>query len=65
VHDALYQLIRQDYLGQNCRLKADKELRRICKEDGMYKIRAWWVFVGVKYFGGSATRNRKKVHTAP
>ena len=65
VHDALYQLIRQEYLSGTDRIKADKELKRICKEDGMCKIRAWWVFVGCKYFGGSATKHKRKILYAP
>lgn len=53
VHDALYQLIREKRLGQECRKEADKILREICKEDGMSSLRAWWVYQGVR-FGGAA-----------
>lgn len=52
VHDALYQLIRLGLIGAVCRDHADKILMRICLEDGMNKIRAWWVYKGVKWFGG-------------
>lgn len=67
VHDALYQLIRQIHLSNMWRGTADKELKRICIEDGMSRIRAWWVFNGVALGGASAAspRNRKIVHKAP
>ena len=67
VHDALYQLIRQGYLPRESRLQADLELRRICLEDGMSRIRAWWVYHAVRLGGGPAAdpRNRKVVLTAP
>ena len=66
-HDALYQIIRQGYLPRASRLQADLELKRICLEDGMSKIRAWWVYHGVRLGGGPAAnpKNVKKVQTAP
>ena len=54
VHDALYQLIREGLLSIEHRGTADSILRRICKEDGMSTIRAWWVFWGVRLGGGPA-----------
>jgi len=44
VHDALYQLMRNRLLnrGQH-RETADRVLQSICREDGMNRIRAWWV----------------------
>ena len=48
VHDALYQLMRGARLPQSARLEADKILRRICLEDGMSSVRAWWVYTGVR-----------------
>jgi hypothetical protein len=51
VHDALYQLMREEKIGQDQRLKADKILKEICLEAGMSKLRAWWVFQGVRIFG--------------
>lgn len=67
VHDALYQLIRQELLSEESRIPADMELKRICKEDGMSSIRAWWVIKGLKYFGGPAAspKNRKVIYHAP
>lgn len=68
VHDALYQLMRMGLLSDEFhRITADKELRRICREDGMSSIRAWWVYESVRRFGGSAasTDNAKPVLVAP
>jgi hypothetical protein len=67
VHDALYQLLREGHLPQSERFVADKILQYICLEDGMCKLRAWWVFQGVSKFAASAAlpKNRKKIYTAP
>ena len=67
VHDALYQLMREDHLSQVFREGADKELRRLCIEDGMWKARAWWVYKGVRFGGlkSASAENRKKIYTAP
>lgn len=56
VHDALYQLIREGQLGVEHRKAADQLLRRICREDGMSAVRAWWVYQAVRIFGGEACR---------
>ncbi len=44
VHDTLYQLLRNELIEQKWRDEADEELRRICREDGMSKICANWVY---------------------
>ncbi|MEM6885063.1 MAG: DUF1353 domain-containing protein [Verrucomicrobiota bacterium] len=54
VHDALYQLIREGVLTLDDRLRADEILREICLEDGMSKIRAWYVYKSVRAFGESS-----------
>ena len=67
-HDALYQLMRQELLSnERWRVEADLELKRICREDGMSRIRAWWVHRGVRLAGEPAAspESRKKIHTAP
>ena len=56
VHDALYQLIREKKIKEDQRKRADEILREICLEDGMSKIRAWWVFWGVYLFGSGAAK---------
>lgn len=55
IHDALYQLIREGHLSHEFREAADRELRRVCLEDGMHRVRAWWVYWGVRLCGGPAT----------
>lgn len=67
VHDALYQLIRTGLLSANVRLIADQELRKICLEDGMWRVRAWWVYRSVRWFAASAAspENKKEVLIAP
>lgn len=67
VHDALYQLIREGHLPGSSKNKADKLLKKICLEDGMSKIRAWWVFQGVDKFAGYAAspKNKKLILEAP
>lgn len=52
VHDALYQLIRDGYIEkERWRDVADRELQKICIEDGMSCLRAEWVYQAVKYCG--------------
>ena len=53
VHDALAGLLRDAYLERDQWFIAiNRELRKICLEDGMSRARAWAVFVGVEYLGG-------------
>jgi hypothetical protein len=61
VHDALYQLIREGLVEKSLRIEADRLLRRVCIEDGMNKIRAWYVYRFVRAFGGSSCKPRKRV----
>ena len=68
VHDALYQLMRNDLISEDeWRKQADKEMRRICREDGMCRARAWWTYWAVRLFAGKAAskEKRKKVKVAP
>ena len=66
VHDALYQLIGEGLLPLDDREKADRELRRICIEDGMSEARAWWVYQAVRIFGNTAAATpEKEPTTAP
>ncbi len=51
IHDALYQLIREGVLSMADRKRVDQILREICREDGMAKFRAWYVYHGVRKFG--------------
>ena len=54
VHDAMYQLIREGCIDIAYRDHADRMLQSICIEDGMSKVRAWYVYQSVKYFGKNA-----------
>lgn len=68
VHDALYQLMREGVLSHAThRDDADRLLRRMCREDGMSALRAWWVYVGVRKGGGPSADKRgiKPVRYAP
>ena len=67
VHDALYQLMREELLPHSCQVVADKLLREICLEDGMSRLRAWYVYHSVRLFADSACdpRNKKRLMTAP
>jgi hypothetical protein len=61
VHDALYQLMRGEFLNHNQHRKvADKLLQKMCKEDGMSRIRAWWVYHGLRLGGGPAAKAKNK-----
>jgi|SRR6478609_10010254 len=51
-HDALYQLISIGVLSRTIRIKADYDLFRWCKEDGMADILANTVLSAVRQFGG-------------
>ena len=57
IHDALYQCLRLGRIPPECRIIADQELRRICIEDGMCRVRAWWVYRAVRFGGRRAARH--------
>ena len=67
IHDALYQLMREDRLSQAWRERVDKELRRFCIIDGMWKARAWWVYKGVRFGGlkSASAENIKEIIEVP
>lgn len=56
VHDVIYQAMREEFISPELKDVADRELRRICIEDGMPKLRAWWVYQGVRFGGASHLR---------
>lgn len=60
VHDALYQLMREEHLDYKTdRIYADDLLKKICLQDGMFKIRAWYVHKAVSMFGEKSARPSK------
>lgn len=65
IHDVLYQAIREGLLPKSFRETADEILRDICVEDGMSRIRATWVYYGVRIGGGPALRHDRKEYSAP
>ena len=68
VHDALYQLMRDGHLDRAMhRAAADRLLQTLCKEDGMWSLRAWWVYHGVRLFADPAAdpASRRPVAFAP
>ena len=66
VHDALYQLIRDGGLPEDpCRKQADDLLRKICIEDGMTALRAWWVYKAVRFAGKDAALRQHETLSAP
>jgi hypothetical protein len=65
VHDALYQLICEDSLPDFFRAYADRLLYRLCREDGMSSVRAWYVYKAVEAFGESHTKSEKPIQEAP
>ncbi len=60
VHDALYQLMRLGYLPRTARKAADMMLRKICRDDGMNRIRAWWVYRSVRLFSGRYAKGGRR-----
>lgn len=54
VHDGLYQLIREGLIPEAARKAADAELVAVCKDAGMWGLRRWWVYRGVRLGGGAA-----------
>ena len=67
VHDAFYQLMREGHLPIELRDTADRELQRMCIEDGMWRIRAWWVYRALKAYAKKAAMgsSRKEILSAP
>lgn len=68
VHDALYQLMRANALDNTIhREAADRLLQKMCKEDGMNSIRAWWIYKGLRLGGDPAAdpANKKSIIKAP
>lgn len=68
IHDALYQLMREKQIDIDQRNAADKLLQQHCREDGMSVIRAWIVYLGVKWFGKKSAlpqEEEQEIYQAP
>ena len=68
VHDALYQLMRNDKIKSRTHRKAaDQEFKDICKADGVSNFRASVYYKALRKFGKPAAspQNKKVVVRAP
>jgi hypothetical protein len=54
VHDALYYLIRNGYIGIEWKSYADKLLKKMLIEDGMWALRTNGWYLGVKWRGADS-----------
>lgn len=55
-HDLWYQLIRLGYLPESYRKKGDQMLYKLGRRDGMWKIRIWYWYQGVRWQGGKSAQ---------
>jgi len=65
VHDAVYQLIRAGRLPASYKGIADETMKEIMVEDGMWKFRAKYFFVGVNTFGDGSLVKPRKTYQIP
>lgn len=66
-HDAIYQLMRKGLLPNSRREAADLIMNDINKEDGMCRIRRWWILRSVRKFANESSlpKNQRIIHEAP
>ena len=68
VHDALYQLMRNEKISARTHRKAaDKLFKKMCKKDGVSNFAASTYYKALRRFGKPATspKNKKGVNRAP
>jgi hypothetical protein len=67
LHDGLYQLMREGLLPWGLWRKADEELAKQCRADGMWEIRIKWVMLGLWIVKGKSAKpsQTKRVRQAP
>lgn len=65
LHDAIYQMIREEVLPSEFKAVADLLFYHGLLHDGMGKIRAWGWYQAVKYFGRSASIRNRDIMLAP
>lgn len=51
IHDALYNLLRDAKLPQSYRKDADKLFYKVNVEEGMFEVRAYYMYLAVRAFG--------------
>jgi len=65
-HDALYQLMRENYITRNGNRKlADKVLRDIARADGMTKARSWAWYRAVQWGAKRSSKHGRPILEAP
>lgn len=67
IHDALCQMVNEKLIPKDYQEGIDWILREVCLEDGMSKIRAWWIYRAVRRFDKSGLKKykQKEILTAP
>ena len=67
VHDALYQLMRENKLNRKFRKTVDRLLKQLCLEDGMSRFRANYVYHTVRLTAAYAVQpnQRHLIHYSP
>jgi hypothetical protein len=66
IHDALYQLMREQLISSfNNRKRADQIFMDILREDGMGKFRSWMWYNAVRIGAKRSSVIGREVHTAP
>jgi len=68
IHDALYQLMREQLLDKAThRQQADKLFYQLCLDDGLNRLAAWIAFCLVRKLGDPSAdpANRRKMRRAP
>lgn len=67
VHDALYELIRKEFLPPSAKSIADQLYYDYLITDGVWKMRAKWHYVGTRWKGKSSTlpSHKKEILYAP
>jgi hypothetical protein len=64
-HDAIFQLIRRGYLDRSWFKEANKEFRKVCREDGMGWLRSQ-LYRGVRFSKFATSKDQtKQVQYAP
>ena len=59
IHDALYQLMREELIERTHRKYIDQLFRDICLTNGMNRFRAWYYYKAVRMFSKNSSFARK------
>jgi len=61
-HDAFYKLMRREFLPITFREGVDRFLHDHLIRKGMWRLRAWYWYRGVRLGGGPSAKKRRKVY---